>query len=132
MALKLDGMSPKELETLIRDAQARMASAQAAHVASVRSKIDGILKAEALQLVDVYPMRGGKTGKRAGAGIPKYQNPTNPAQTWTGHGKKPAWFLAALKKPGTTEASLQIGGRAPAAKPAPRKVAKRAKKKVAK
>jgi DNA-binding protein H-NS len=132
MALKLDGMSPKELETLIRDAQARMASARTTHVASVRSKIDGILKAEGLQLVDVYPIRGGKTGKRAGAGVPKYQNPANPSQTWTGHGKKPAWFLAALKKPGTTEASLQIGGRAPTAKAAPRKIAKRAKKKVAK
>jgi len=132
MALKLDGMTPRELETLIRDAQARMASAQAAHVASVRSKIDGILKAGGLQLVDVYPIRGGKTGKRAGAGVPKYRNPANPSQTWTGHGKKPAWFLAALKKPGTTEASLQIGGRAPTAKAEPKTAAKRAKKKVAK
>ena len=138
MALKLDGMSPKELETLIRDAQARMAAAQAEQIASVRSKIDGLLQSAGLELADVYPGRGGKPGKRAGAGVAKYRNPANPAQTWTGHGKKPAWFLAALKKAGTTEASLRIGpsaapSRAVASKKAPAKrTAKRTAKKAPK
>jgi DNA-binding protein H-NS len=30
-------------------------------------------------------------------GVPKYRNPANPAQTWTGRGKTPAW-IAGLKK----------------------------------
>ena len=134
MALKLDGMSPKELSALIKDAQARMVTARAGQIDSVRAKIDALLKAEGLQLAEVYPGRGGKPGKRAGAGVPKYRNPTNPEQTWTGHGMKPAWFRAALKKPGITEASLQIGGQPPAKPPRAAKKApvKRAAKKASK
>jgi len=30
-------------------------------------------------------------------GVPKYRNPANPAQTWTGRGKTPAW-ITGLKK----------------------------------
>lgn len=117
MALKLDGMSPKELGALIRDAQARMESARGSLITSLRAKIDGLLKAEGLQLSDVYPVRGGKSGKRPGAGIAKYRNPANAAQTWTGYGKKPGWFHDALKNPGTTEATLLIGKKTPS-KPA--------------
>jgi DNA-binding protein H-NS len=29
---------------------------------------------------------------------PKYFNPENPAQTWSGRGLKPRWFLAQLEK----------------------------------
>jgi len=28
---------------------------------------------------------------------PKYRNPTNPMQTWSGRGKQPRWLTAALK-----------------------------------
>ena len=31
------------------------------------------------------------------AGIAKYRNPENPEQTWTGKGRRPAWFLAAIE-----------------------------------
>ena len=108
MAVKLDGLSPKELQALIAQAQSRMESARSEHIQSVKAKIDGILKTEGLQLADVYSGRGGKRGKRAGAGIPKYRNPADASQTWTGHGKSPAWFQAALKKSGVTAESLLI------------------------
>jgi DNA-binding protein H-NS len=29
--------------------------------------------------------------------LPKYQNPNEPSQTWSGRGKKPRWLTAALK-----------------------------------
>ncbi|WP_024511672.1 H-NS histone family protein [Bradyrhizobium sp. ARR65] len=29
--------------------------------------------------------------------LPKYQNPKNPAETWSGRGKQPRWFKAQLK-----------------------------------
>jgi len=29
--------------------------------------------------------------KRRAAGKPKYRNPADPAQTWTGRGKRPGW-----------------------------------------
>ena len=130
MAVKLDGLSPKELQSLIAQAQSKMESARAEHIQSVKAKIDALLKAEGLQISEIYAGRGGKRGKRAGAGIPKYRNPADPSQTWTGHGKKPTWFQLALKKSGVTADSLLIT-RAVTKKTAAKKaVKKRAVKKA--
>lgn len=131
MAVKLDGLSPKELQTLITQAQSRMESARAEHIQGVKAKIDTLLKAEGLQLSEVYAGRGGKRGKRAGAGIPKYRNPADPSQTWTGHGKKPTWFQQALKKSGVTAESLLITRAATKKVPAKKTAKKRVAKKMA-
>ncbi len=130
MAVKLDGLSPKELQALIAQAQSRMESARAEHIQNVRTKIDALLKAEGLQLSEVYAGRGGKRGKRAGAGIPKYRNPADSSQTWTGHGKKPTWFQQALKKSGVTADSLLITRTATKKTPAKKAAKKGAAKKV--
>ena len=136
MAVKLDGLSPKKLQTLIAQAQSRMESARTEHIQSVKAKIDALLKAQGLQLSEVYAGRGGKRGKRAGAGIPKYRNPADPSQTWTGHGKKPTWFQQALKKSGVTADSLLITRavtkKAPAKKAVKRATAKKATRKAVK
>ena len=36
---------------------------------------------------------------------PKYRNPADPSQTWTGRGKSPAWIVA-MKEAGTLESAL--------------------------
>jgi DNA-binding protein H-NS len=40
---------------------------------------------------------GGRVGKK---GVAKYRNPKDPAQTWTGRGRKPNWLIDAVKKGG--------------------------------
>lgn len=133
MTLKLDGLSPKELASLIAAAQSKMEAARVEQIRTVRAKIDALLKSAGLQLNDVYAGSGSagkKRAKRAGAGVPKYRNPADPAQTWTGFGKKPAWFVKALKSPGVTAESLLIQ-RAPAAVKTAARTAKRATRKRA-
>ena len=41
-----------------------------------------------------------RQGKRcpASQGEPKYRNPDNPEQTWTGKGTRPGWFVAAQER----------------------------------
>ncbi len=120
MAINLDALSPKELEALIADAQSQMQTARVNHVKEVRAKIDALLASNRLSLADVYPVRGAKsTRSRSGAG-PKYHNPQDPSQTWSGLGKRPRWFVEALKRRGVTPESLLIGAAAnkPAAAPA--------------
>ncbi|HEV7216687.1 MAG TPA: H-NS histone family protein [Chloroflexota bacterium] len=71
---------------------------------------------------EVYPRRGGQGAKGTKATVaPKYRNPENPTQTWSGRGKRPVWFSEALKKKGVTAESMLIGG--PATKSAPAKKA---------
>lgn len=36
------------------------------------------------------------TGKVKTKGIAKYANPSDPTQTWTGRGRRPDWFVAAI------------------------------------
>lgn len=131
MAINLETLSPAELKALISNAQSQMQAAHVNHVRQVREKIERLLKSSGLALADVYPTRGGKGAKGPKSVVaPKYRNPENATQTWSGRGKRPLWFAQALKKRGTTAESLLIEG---APKAAPAKAAKKgAAKKVAK
>jgi DNA-binding protein H-NS len=47
--------------------------------------------------------------------LPKYQNPSEPAETWSGRGKQPRWLVSALKAGGKIEdfkISNEIKGKA--------------------
>lgn len=129
MAINLDSLSPAELQALIKSAEAQMQSARKNHIQEVRTKIEGLLKSAGLNIDEVYPRRGGQGSKGPRAAVaPKYRNPENPAQTWSGRGKRPLWFSEAMKKKGVTADSMRIGGAA--TKPAPaKKVAPKATKK---
>ncbi|RUL72496.1 H-NS family nucleoid-associated regulatory protein [Dyella choica] len=114
MAIDLKTLSPKELVSLIANAEAQMHEAKSSQIHDIRKKIDTLLSNAGLTLADVYPTRGGgraakKAGKRSVV-APKYRNPEDPSQTWTGRGKQPLWFAAAVKKRGVTKESLLIDG----------------------
>jgi DNA-binding protein H-NS len=48
------------------------------------------------QLGDVVVSSGG-TRRKYPKVLPKYFNPSAPAQTWSGRGRQPRWLVAALK-----------------------------------
>ncbi len=104
MAINLSKLSRKQLAELVNKAKAREASLVREEIARVRTKVDKLLKAEGYTFAEVYgARRGGKRGKVA----PKYRNPANAAETWSGRGKRPRWFTAALKA-GKKEKDLLI------------------------
>lgn len=133
MAIDLAGLSPAELAKLISQANAQMATARANEIAKAKGKIEAILTVAGLSIDDVFPRRGkagGKLGKRAGSGAPKYRNPRNPEQTWSGMGKRPRWLAEALAGGAKLEAFAIAG---PATAPVVKRAApKTAKKRVPK
>jgi DNA-binding protein H-NS len=132
MAIDLKSLSPKELQALIAGAHAQMQDARSNMIQDVRKKIDALLNLSGLTLAEVYPTRGGKikSGKKGiGSVAPKYRNPSNPSEAWSGRGRQPLWFAEAIKKRGVTAENLLIGG-APKATP-PAKVSKKTAKKPA-
>ncbi|GFZ99958.1 H-NS family nucleoid-associated regulatory protein [Dyella caseinilytica] len=131
MAIDLKSLSPKELKALIANAESHMQDARANQIQEVRKKIDALLSSSGLSLADVYPTRGGKGGKR-GSVAPKYRNPDDPSQTWTGRGKRPLWFAAAVKRRGVTAESLLIEGAKAKVAPAKRAAKKAVRKKARK
>ncbi|GLQ92301.1 H-NS histone family protein [Dyella acidisoli] len=101
MAIDIKSLNHTQLNDLIQKAQARQDELQKEKVTRVREKVQALLKAEGLSFEDVFgagaSVRGG--GKRRGTGsvAPKYRNPADPEQTWSGRGKRPRWFNDALK-----------------------------------
>jgi DNA-binding protein H-NS len=105
MAVDVKSLNEKQLDELSRKIAARKNDLGKERLSRVRAKVDALLKAEGTTFAEVYGTRGrrGKRGKVA----PKYRNPADPSMTWSGRGKRPRWFNAALKS-GKSEKSLLI------------------------
>ena len=133
MAINLKTLSPSELESLIHTARSQLEQSRSRQVEEVRGKIEALLKSAGLTLSDVFPrVAAGRARKGKTTVAPKYRNPEDPTQTWTGRGKRPLWLVALLKKRGVTLDSLLIDGAGRAAPAAARKGAAKSSRKTAK
>lgn len=95
MAIDLKNLNHNQLKELINKAQQRQDDLRKDKAAKLRDKVEAMIKAEGFTLEDVYPRLGRRT-RRTGTVKPKYRNPENPTMTWSGRGKRPRWFSAAL------------------------------------
>lgn len=109
MAINIRNLNHTQLTDLIERAKARQQELAREKATKLRAKIDALVKAEGLAIEDVFA----GTGARRGTGVrrkvkPKYRNPADAGQTWTGRGKRPRWYSAALAA-GKKEKDLLIG-----------------------
>lgn len=111
MSFDLEGFSATELETLITQAKKRKTTLKKRKpIASVRAKLKAAAAAEGYTITELFagksakaaPARkarkAAKKGRRLGKVAPKYRNPANKSETWTGRGKPPRWMAPLLKK----------------------------------
>ncbi len=96
MAIDLKGLNQHQLNELINRAESRKHELVKEKVVKVREKILAILKAEGTSLEEVFGGRGSAGRKTRRPAKAKYRNPADHAQTWSGRGKRPRWFNAAL------------------------------------
>lgn len=114
MSKDLENMSHAELQAVVEKAQQRMVQLQRSRRSEIRNKVNDLLKAEGFTFDELYGSPGGKrtpaesTGKARMTVKPKYRDPADASQTWTGRGKRPRWFQAALTA-GKKESDLLIG-----------------------
>jgi DNA-binding protein H-NS len=102
-AIDVRSLNKKQTRDLMRKLESHMKGIDREKITRVKDKVNALLKAEGVTFAQVYGRRrGGKTGKVP----PKYRNPGG-AETWSGRGKRPRWFLAALKS-GKKEKDLLI------------------------
>jgi DNA-binding protein H-NS len=106
MAIDIKSLNHNQLNDLISKAQVRQNELRKEKVGKLREKVHALIKAEGYTFEDVF---GGVRAKRRGTGsvAPKYRNPADPEQTWSGRGKRPRWFSDALKA-GKKEKDLAI------------------------
>lgn len=104
MAKNLEKMSHKELAQLATEVESAMAAAKKRDKIEARKAAEAAAAQFGFTLADLIPASG-KASKSAGA--PKYANPDNPAQTWTGKGRQPQWYKAAIEN-GTDPSTLEV------------------------
>jgi len=92
MTIDLDALSRDELQKLIQDAQKALKTVESRRMAEAKRAAEMAAKEFGFSLEDVVA-----AGTKGSKGAPKYVNPNNSSQTWTGRGRKPNWLIEALE-----------------------------------
>ncbi|RBI84084.1 hypothetical protein DRV85_13840 [Rhodosalinus halophilus] len=87
----LENMSRDELLQLKADIDRALESLETRRKAEALKAAEDAARKYGFSLQELKEV-GGKRTK----GVPRYRNPKNPSQTWTGKGRKPKWVLEAL------------------------------------
>ena len=88
----LEKLTVKELTDLKRRTEALIAVKQDAERVEVRERLKAMAEEAGYEVAELFSS-GGRADKRGkGGGDVKYRNPKDPAQTWTGRGRRPGWI----------------------------------------
>lgn len=90
----ISNYSIDQLNDLIQKAEAEKESKKAGEIVALRSQMVAMAGKLGMKVEDIINY---ETQKKKPSGKPKYRNPANPEQTWTGRGKKPGWLKQALE-----------------------------------
>jgi DNA-binding protein H-NS len=89
----LEKMSYAELVRMEADIARLKIEKQNAERAEVRQKLIDAAKQHGFDINELF----GRGRKGKGSVAPKYRDPKNPENTWTGRGRMPRWMAAATK-----------------------------------
>ncbi len=114
MSIDLTGLSARELGALIRTAKKQQTIvAKRRPITKVRAQLIKLAKTEGYTIEELFgdapaprarkvtkaAKAPSKTaGRKLGKVAPKYRNPANPKETWTGRGKQPRWMAELTAK----------------------------------
>lgn len=101
--LDFDTMSLDELKRLKKELDKAIANYDDRRKVEARRDLEEKAREYGFSLSE---LARAKTTKR-GTVAPKYRNPGNPEQTWTGRGRQPVWFREAVEA-GTERNDLKI------------------------
>ncbi len=100
MAIDLNSMTLKELKELHNQTAKAIGSFEDRKKKEALADLEDRAKSMGFTLAELT----GAAPKRKRAPVaPKYANPANKSETWSGRGRKPRWFEAALKSGKSTK-----------------------------
>ncbi len=96
MSIDFSRMSTDDLKLLIANAESAIKKIQREKRSEVVQQMRQLASTIGVS-IDIVAESGGKraSGPRTKT-PPKFQNPADPSQTWTGRGPKPKWFKKAI------------------------------------
>lgn len=92
--MDLNTMDITELKQLKKDVDKAVASYEDRRLQEARQAIEAQAKEMGFSLSELL---GGKTKVKT-TNPPKYRNPEDPDQTWTGKGRRPNWIIEAQER----------------------------------
>ncbi len=109
MKFDLKNMSRKDLEKLDRDVQKALEKLRKQDLKKVRAEMEKLAAAHGVSVEDVLGGKSSAKSKKApkAKSAPKYANPADKSQTWTGKGRQPDWFKSAIAA-GTSPDSMEL------------------------
>jgi DNA-binding protein H-NS len=90
--MDLNNLSLQELKTLQGDVDVAIRNFEKRKKAEALAEVERVAKENGFSLKEL--LGEGKPAPRKSKVAPKYANPSNPEQTWSGRGRKPAWVNA--------------------------------------
>ena len=98
MTIDLNAMSRRELKSLQEDVQKALKAAEQRERTQAFKAAEKAVAEFGFTLDEVSGAAKSKGSARGSRAMPKYRNPMNPEQTWTGRGRKPGWIHEALAR----------------------------------
>ena len=102
--IDLDSLSVQDLKDLQRDVQKALANFEERRRKEALLALEETARGFGFTVADLVSL---KAVRKRGPVAPKYANPENPADTWSGRGRKPRWFALAVAS-GKTQADLRM------------------------
>ena len=96
----LSNLSIAELTSVISSAESLIAEKQVAKRSELLDQFKAMAATEGLDFEDLVGKGAGRVRQKA---KPKYKNPEDGAETWSGRGKKPRWVIKNLDAGRTLE-----------------------------
>ena len=93
MDINLDSLSLKELKDLQSQVARAVSSFEDRKKKEVLADLEEMARAKGFTLAE---LTGSTVVRKRAPAVAKYANPADQSDTWSGRGRKPRWFAAAL------------------------------------
>lgn len=100
MNIDLGTLSLKELKELQSQTAKAIASFEDRKRKETLAEIEELARSKGFSLAE---LTSAVTQRKRAPAVPKYANPADSSDTWSGRGRKPLWFVAALAAGKTAE-----------------------------
>ena len=98
--MDLDSLSLKELKELQSQVARAVASYEERARKQTAAELEEIARARGFTLGELVNATG---SRKRSVSVPKYANPDDKSQTWSGRGRKPHWYINAIAKGASPE-----------------------------
>lgn len=106
--LDMKSLSVEDLRKIKAQAEEQLWEKNQKRIKELREEARELSREIGLPVADIFGIKAAKTSRaKSGKASPKYQNPLNPKQKWSGLGRKPKWFVELIEQ-GYSEKDLLI------------------------